>query len=173
MRHVLLEYAELLLFLLVAMTYVNALEERRVFEALRSWLVRSGFGYRPLFWLTGRLAFLLSPVADNLTTALVMCAVAIAVGTAAPRFVILSCINIVVAANAGGAFSPFGDITTLMVWQKGVVEFHEFFALFLPSVVNFVVPAALMHAAVPRGDPSDRRGRRLKVGAGGSLSCSA
>jgi Na+/H+ antiporter NhaD/arsenite permease-like protein len=127
LRHVFLEYAELLLFLLVAMTYVNALEERRVFDALRAWLVRAGLGYRALFWATGGLAFVISPVADNLTTALVMCAVALAVGAAAPKFVVLSCINIVVAADAGGAFSPFGDITTLMVWQKGVVEFGEFF----------------------------------------------
>jgi Na+/H+ antiporter NhaD/arsenite permease-like protein len=154
LRHILLEYAELFLFLLVAMTYVNALEERRVFAALRAWLVRSGFSYRKLFWLTGGLAFFLSPVADNLTTALVMCAVSIAVGASAPRFVLLSCVNIVVAANAGGAFSPFGDITTLMVWQKGVVDFLEFFALFLPSVVNFVLPAGLMHWAVPRGAPA-------------------
>ena len=154
LRHILLEYAELFLFLLVAMTYVNALEERRVFAALRAWLVRSGFSYRKLFWLTGGLAFFLSPVADNLTTALVMCAVAVALGAAAPRFMVLSCINIVVAANAGGAFSPFGDITTLMVWQKGLVGFFEFFRLFLPSVVNFVVPAALMHCAVPRGAPA-------------------
>jgi Na+/H+ antiporter NhaD/arsenite permease-like protein len=154
LRHVLLEFGELLLFLLVAMTYVNSLDERHVFEALRSRLAHSGLSYRPLFWLTGWLAFFISPVADNLTTALVMCTVVIAVGTAAPRFVVLSCINIVVAANAGGAFSPFGDITTLMVWQKGIVEFHQFFALFLPSIVNFVVPAAIMHAAVPRGRPA-------------------
>lgn len=153
-RHVLLEYAELLLFLLVAMTYVNALEERRVFDALRAWLVRSGFSYRKLFWLTGALAFFLSPVADNLTTALVMCAVVIAVGSVAPRFVALSCINIVVAANAGGAFSPFGDITTLMVWQKDVVAFGDFFRLLVPSVVNFVVPAAMLHWAVPGGAPA-------------------
>ena len=129
LRHVFLEYTELLLFLVVAMTYVSALEERRVFDALRAWLTRSRLSYRSLFWLTGALAFLLSPVADNLTTALVMCAVATAVGAAAPRFVALSCINIVVAANAGGAFSPFGDITTLMVWQKGVVPFTQFFHL--------------------------------------------
>ncbi|MCI0599671.1 MAG: sodium:proton antiporter NhaD [Beijerinckiaceae bacterium] len=154
LRHVLLEYAELLLFLLVAMTYVNALEERRVFDALRAWLVRSGFSYRKLFWLTGALAFFMSPVADNLTTAMVMCAVVMALGADAPRFVALSCINVVVAANAGGAFSPFGDITTLMVWQKGVVAFGEFFRLFLPSVANYIVPAALMHAAVPRGAPA-------------------
>ena len=166
LRHVFLEYAELLLFLLVAMTYVNALEERRVFDALRSWLVRAGFGYRALFWVTGALAFAISPFADNLTTALVMCAVVLAVGSAAPKFVALSCVNIVVAANAGGAFSPFGDITTLMVWQKGLVEFGQFFRLFLPSVVNFVVPAVLMHFAVPRGAPAaNNETVTMKIGA--------
>jgi len=148
-RHNILEYAELLLFLLVAMTYINAMDERRVFDALRSWLVRKGFGYRQLFWATGILSFFISPVADNLTTALLMCAVLMAVGADSPRFIGLGCVNIVVAANAGGAFSPFGDITTLMVWQKGIVEFRSFFLLFIPSLVNFVVPAALMHFSVP------------------------
>ncbi len=152
--HVLLEYADLLLFLLVAMTYVNALEERRVFDALRCWLVRAGFSFRRLFWLTGGLAFVLSPIADNLTTALVMCTVAMAVGTGKQRFVQLSCINIVVAANAGGAFSPFGDITSLMVWQAGVVGFGDFVRLVVPSVLNFLIPAAIMHLAVPRGAPA-------------------
>lgn len=171
LQRVMLGYAELLLFLLVAMTYVNAIEECRVFEALRAWLVRSGFSYRALFWLTGGLAFIISPVADNLTTALVMCAVAIAVGTAAPRFIVLSSINIVVAANAGGAFSPFGDITTLMVWQHGVVPFHQFFALFVPAVVNALVPAALMHPAVPRGaPPAVKDSVRMKVGAWGVVA---
>jgi len=149
LRHNLLEYGELLLFLLVAMTYINAMEERHVFLWLKAWLLRRGFGYRKLFWITGTLAFFISPIADNLTTALLMCAVVMAVGAASPRFVGLACINIVVGANAGGAFSPFGDITTLMVWQKGVVEFHEFFALFVPAVVSFVIPAAAMHFAVP------------------------
>jgi Na+/H+ antiporter NhaD/arsenite permease-like protein len=166
LRRVFLEYAELLLFLLVAMTYVNALEERRVFDVLRARLVRSGLGYRALFWATGTLAFFISPFADNLTTALVICAVVIALGVDAPRFVALSCINIVVAANAGGAFSPFGDITTLMVWQKGLVEFQDFFRLFVPAVVNFVIPAALMHFAVPRGAPAPRaEAVTLKIGA--------
>ncbi|HEB92832.1 MAG TPA: sodium:proton antiporter [Gammaproteobacteria bacterium] len=158
-RHNLLEYAELMLFLLVAMTYINSMEERRVFDALRSWLIRRGFSFRQLFWLTGILAFFISPVADNLTTALLMCAVVLAVGGDNTRFVSIACINIVVAANAGGAFSPFGDITTLMVWQKGMVEFWGFFALFVPSVVNFVVPAAIMHFAIPDQRPtaSDER----------------
>jgi NhaD family Na+/H+ antiporter len=152
-RHNLLEYAELMLFLLVAMTYINAMEERQVFNALRSWLLRKGFGFRALFWLTGTLAFFISPVADNLTTALLMCAVVLAVGGDNTRFVTIACINIVVGANAGGAFSPFGDITTLMVWQKGMVDFWTFFLLFVPSLVNFVVPAAIMHFAVPAGKP--------------------
>ena len=152
-RHNLLEYAELMLFLLVAMTYINSMEERLVFDALRSVLVKKGFGFRQLFWLTGTLAFFISPIADNLTTALLMCAVVLAVGGTNTKFIMLSCINIVVGANAGGAFSPFGDITTLMVWQKGMVDFWGFFALFIPSVVNFVVPAAIMHFAVPQEQP--------------------
>ena len=153
-RHNFLEYAELMLFLLVAMTYINALQERQVFDALRSWLIRKGFGFRALFWLTGILAFLISPIADNLTTALLMCAVVMAVGGDNTRFVTLACINIVVAANAGGAFSPFGDITTLMVWQKGIIDFFGFFKLFIPAVVNFLVPALLMHFAVPNLKPT-------------------
>jgi len=153
-RHNLLEYSELMLFLLVAMTYINTMKERGVFDALRSWLIRKGFSFRTLFWLTGFLAFFISPIADNLTTALLMCAVVLAVGGSNQRFVALSCINIVVGANAGGAFSPFGDITTLMVWQKGMVEFWGFFALFIPALVNFVVPAAIMNFAIPNEHPA-------------------
>lgn len=161
-----LEYAELFFFLLVAMTYINAMLERGVFDELRGWLVSRGFGYRSLFWLTGVLAFIISPIADNLTTALVMCAVVLAVGQGQPRFVSISCVNIVVAANAGGAFSPFGDITTLMVWQKGMVQFWEFSTLFIPSMVNFAVPALVMQIALPAGKPAlpEDEGRRLKVG---------
>ncbi|MBI3995905.1 MAG: sodium:proton antiporter NhaD, partial [Nitrospirae bacterium] len=153
MRHNLLDYAELLLFLLAAMTYVNTLQERNVFDALRARLVSSGYSLYSIFWITGLLAFFISPFADNLTTALVMAAVVTAVGVGRPRFIAVACINIVVAANAGGAFSPFGDITTLMVWQKGVVGFFEFFALFVPSVINWLIPAAIMSFAVPRELP--------------------
>ena len=153
-RHNILEYAELMLFLLVAMTYINAMDERLVFENLRVKLVCSGFSYKKIFWITGLLAFFISPIADNLTTALLMCAVVMAIAREHPKFISLACINIVVAANAGGAFSPFGDITTLMVWQKGMVSFWEFFSLFLPSVANWVVPAFIMSFAVPTIYPS-------------------
>jgi NhaD family Na+/H+ antiporter len=153
-RHNILEYAELLLFLLVAMTYINAMEERQIFEALRVRLVCAGFSLRKLFWITGVLAFFISPVADNLTTALLMGAVVMAIGKGNAKFIGLACINIVVAANAGGAFSPFGDITTLMVWQKGIVNFWSFFALFIPAAVNWLVPALLMSLAIPRAQPA-------------------
>lgn len=149
-RHNFIEYAEMFFFLLVAMTYINTLIERRIFESLRSWLVRRGMNLRSLFWLTGALAFFISPVADNLTTALIMCAVVIAVGKENKKFVSLGLINVVVASNAGGAFSPFGDITTLMVWQKGILPFSDFFALFVPSLVNWLVPACIMSLAVTK-----------------------
>jgi NhaD family Na+/H+ antiporter len=161
-RHNLLEFAELMLFLLVAMTYVNAMEERRLFEWLREKLIASGLGLRALFWLTGMSAFLISPIADNLTTALLMCAVVMAVGGNNPRFIGPACINIVVASNAGGAFSPFGDITTLMVWQKGVLNFTEFFSLFIPALVNFLIPAAIMSVVLPTERP-EATGQRVEL----------
>jgi len=152
-RESLLEYAELFLFLLVAMTYINSLEERGVFDALRAWLLSRGFSLRTLFWLTGVLSFFISPIADNMTTALVMASVAMAVGKGHPRFVVVSCISIVVAANAGGAWSPFGDITTLMVWQKGKLDAAEFLVLLPPSLINWLVPAVIMSFAVPKISP--------------------
>ncbi len=164
--HTMMEYGELFLFLFVAITYVNTLEERGVFMALREKLVSLGLGYRKLFWITGFIAFFLSPILDNLTTSLVLGAVVMAVGMKSPKFIALACINVVVAANAGGAFSPFGDITTLMVWQKGKLEFTEFFALFIPSLVNFVIPAAIMTFAVPAITPDPQEGKvRMKRGA--------
>lgn len=152
-RHNVLEFAELFLFLIVAMTFVNTLGERGVFHAIRSWLVGLGLSLRALFWATGAMSFIISPIADNLTTALLMGAVASAVGQGKPAFVSLACINIVVAANAGGAFSPFGDITTLMVWQAGIISFGGFFPLTIPSLVNWLVPAVLMSFAVEQGQP--------------------
>ncbi len=149
----LLEFAELMLFLLAAMIYINTLQERRVFLALCTWLIAREYSLRQIFWLTGLLAFFISPVADNLTTALLMCAVVTTVAGDNRKFLVVACINVVVAANAGGAFTPFGDITTLMVWQKEKVKFFEFFALFLPSLINWLIPALCMSFVVPKTRP--------------------
>jgi len=162
----LIEYAELFLFLLSAMTYINAMDERNVFQALRSWLVGRGFTLRVVFWVTGLLAFLISPLADNLTTALLMGAVVMAVGGNNKKFVVVACINVVVAANAGGAFSPFGDITTLMVWQKGKVQFAEFFDIFIPALVNWLIPAIIMSFTVSQDRPEAMdQAIKMKIGA--------
>ena len=154
LNHNILEFAELFLFLLVAMTYINALQERNVFDVIRYKLISRGFNFRQLFLLTGVITFFLSPIADNLTTALVMCSVLLSCGKGNTKFLSLGCINIVIAANAGGAFSPFGDITTLMVWQAGIVEFITFFKLFIPSVFNYIIPAAIMYFFIPKEMPS-------------------
>ena len=153
LEHNILEFAELFLFLLVAMTYINSLEERKVFDVVRYQLTSRGFSFRQLFIFTGIITFFLSPIADNLTTALVMCSVLMACGKGNSKFISIGCINIVVAANAGGAYSPFGDITTLMVWQAGIVEFFTFFKIFFPSVINYVIPAAIMYFFIPKDKP--------------------
>ena len=153
LEHNILEFAELFLFLLVAMTYINSLEERKVFDVVRYQLTSRGFSFRQLFIFTGIITFFLSPIADNLTTALVMCSVLMACGKGNTKFISIGCINIVVAANAGGAYSPFGDITTLMVWQAGIVEFFTFFKIFFPSVINYVIPAAIMYFFIPKEKP--------------------
>ncbi len=165
-REVFLEYAELFFFLLVAMTYVNAMLERNVFDALRDWLITKNLTYKQLFWITGFATFFLSPIADNLTTALIMCAAIMAVGENHKHFISICCVNIVIAANAGGAFSPFGDITTLMVWQKGIVEFSTFLRLFIPSLVSFVIPAFILSLSISKSKPIpvNQQGAIIKPG---------
>lgn len=160
------EYASLMLFLLVAMTYISALQERQVFDALRSRMVQAGWNYKKLFWATGSMAFLISPLADNMTTALVMGAIVMSLIKDDPKLVTIFMVNIVNAANAGGAFSPFGDITTLMVWQAGKIEFFDFLALLVPAIVCFVVPAAIMTLAVPKTAP-DKLVMNIPVKEGG------
>lgn len=147
-------YGELFLFIMVSMTYLNAMEDRGVFDSLRVWLLSKNFTYRQLFWITGFQSFFISSGCNNLTTALLMGSVILAMGKDCPRFVTLSCINVIVASNAGGSFSPFGDITTLLVWQKGVVPFTDFFSLLIPAIINFVIPAAIMNFFIPQERPA-------------------
>lgn len=153
-RASLVGYVELFLFIMVSMTYLNAMEDRGVFESLRIWLLSKNFTYRQLFWITGFQAFFISSVCNNLTTALLMGSVIMAMGKNNRQFVTIACINVVVGSNAGGSFSPFGDITTLLVWQKGIVPFADFFSLLIPAIVNFALPAAIMHFFIPTERPA-------------------
>lgn len=168
MRRHLTDFGELFLFLLSAVTYVNTLEERQVFDVLRCAILRRRLSFRGVFWLTGLIAFALSPFLDNLTTALVVGAIALSVGRGRQTFCAAACVNVVVAANAGGAFSPFGDITTLMVWQQGKVAFSQFLGLFAPALANWLVPALILSVFLEKGRPVDPRETAcLKPGARG------
>ncbi len=146
-------YTELFLFLLAAMTYVNAMSERGLFRGLAQWLISQSYSLRKIFWVTGLLSFVLSPFVANLAVALLMVTVLMAVAPKNRRFIVAGSINIVVAANAGGAISPFGDITTLMVWQRGLVDYHEFFTLSAPALVNWLIPAVALAFSLPKTLP--------------------
>ncbi len=151
--NLILEIAEIFFFLLVAMTYIETLIERNVFNTLKYNLVSKGYSYKKLFWLTGTLAFFISPVADNLTTALILSTVLITIEKEKKEFLVPGAINIVVAANAGGAWSPFGDITTLMAWTAEKGSFVDFFYLFPPSIVGWLLTGWLLSLFVPKGEP--------------------
>jgi Na+/H+ antiporter NhaD/arsenite permease-like protein len=153
LEHLILEIAEIFFFLLVAMTYIETLIERGVFDLMKYKLVSKGYTYKKLFWLTGLLAFFISPVADNLTTALILSTVLFTIDKKNLAFLVPGAINIVVAANAGGAWSPFGDITTLMAWTAGKGQFVDFLYLFPASILGWGVTAFLLSMSVPSGKP--------------------
>jgi Na+/H+ antiporter NhaD/arsenite permease-like protein len=152
-EHLILEIANIFFFLFVAMTFIEVMVERDVFTALRSHLVGRGYGYVQLFWVTGLLAFFISPIADNLTTALILSTVLLTIEQSNKKFLVLGAINVVVAANAGGAWSPFGDITTLMAWSNQKGTFLDFLALFPASFLGWLVTAWLLSFSLPKGFP--------------------
>lgn len=151
--HLVYEIAEIFFFLFVAMTFVEALIERGVFNALKGKLIAKGYSYRQLFWITGFLAFFISPIADNLTTALILSTVLVTIERKNKGFLVPSAINVVVAANAGGVWSPFGDITTLMAWTAQKANFTDFLYLFPAAFIGWIVTAYLLVRYVPDLDP--------------------
>lgn len=148
-QHLILEIAEIFFFLFVAMTYIESMIHMGVFDSLKYNLVSKGYTYRKLFWVTGILAFFISPIADNLTTALILSTVLITIEREKKEFLVPGAINIVVAANAGGAWSPFGDITTLMAWTAGKGVFSDFLFLFPAAVLGYLITAFLLSRVVP------------------------
>jgi Na+/H+ antiporter NhaD/arsenite permease-like protein len=152
-QHLILEIAEIFFFLFVAMTYIESMIHMGVFDKLKYNLVSKGYTYKKLFWVTGILAFFISPIADNLTTALILSTVLITIERENKLFLIPGAINIVVAANAGGAWSPFGDITTLMAWTAGKGAFSDFLFLFPASIIGYLVTAVLLSKVVPSTVP--------------------
>ncbi|MFA6789395.1 MAG: sodium:proton antiporter NhaD [Arcobacteraceae bacterium] len=161
-QHLILEIAEIFFFLFVAMTYIESLIHMGVFDRLKYNLISKGYTYRKLFWLTGFLAFFLSPIADNLTTALILSTVLITIEKTRKDFLVPGAINIVVAANAGGAWSPFGDITTLMAWTAGKGTFTDFMFLFPASILGYLATALILARFVPNSVPDFDASKEVK-----------
>lgn len=166
-EHVIIEVAGIFFFLYVAMIYIEVLIERGVFEVLKHKLVSKNLSFKKLFWLIGVLTFFISAIADNLTTALIFATIAITIAADNKKFLVPTAVNIVVSANAGGAWSPFGDITTLMVWNAGKADFFEFFLLFPASFIGWFVTAYLLAFFIPDGMPKETNVDNISIKQGG------
>jgi Na+/H+ antiporter NhaD/arsenite permease-like protein len=133
----------IIIFLLAAMTLVEVLTHYQFFDYVRVELSRRGLRDRQQFIVIGVVTFLLSPVIDNLTTTIVMI-------TVAQRFfrgqnLLVMATAIIVFANAGGAWSPIGDITTLMLWLAGKFTAVEVILnILLPALTHALVAGALL-----------------------------
>jgi Na+/H+ antiporter NhaD/arsenite permease-like protein len=138
LQHHLASSAEILFFLLGAMTIVEVIDSHQGFRRLTG-LIRSESPVR-LMWMVSVLSFFLSAVLDNLTTAIVMASLTKKlVEDKTWRLYLVS--MIVIAANAGGAWSPIGDVTTTMLWVGGRLSPEKMIpALFLPSLANLLMP---------------------------------
>ncbi len=159
-------YTELFLFLLAAMTFVNAMSERGLFASLQNWLAEKSYSLRQIYWIIGLLTFLISTFVANLAIALLMVTILVGVSSENRKFIVAGSINIVVAANAGGVFTPFGDITSLMVWQQGLLEFKEFLSLGIPALVSWLIPAIVLSFTFDDGKAEIRRDNsQLREGA--------
>ncbi len=138
------EYCELFLFLFSTMIYINSMKDRFIFKKLKFMITKIELTSKKIYWIIGILSFIISPIADNLTTALIMSSILISIEKKNKQFINLCFINIVIASNAGGSFSPFGDITTLMLWQSNILKFSLFFKIIIPSILSFLIPSFII-----------------------------
>ena len=136
------ETAETLFFLMGAMTIVEIVDANGGFNFVRDTMkTRSK---RKLLWRVAFMTFFLSAILDNLTTSIVMIMVLRKL-IQQPKERLVFASLVIIAANSGGAFSPIGDVTTIMLWIKGMVSTGGVITeLLLPSLVSMVVPALLL-----------------------------
>jgi len=139
LSHHLSEIAGILFFLLGAMVIVELIDAHDGFEVITQRITTTS--KRKLVWIVGLLAFFLSAVLDNLTTTIVMVSLVRKVLPSHKDRLVFAGL-IVISANAGGAWSPIGDVTTTMLWiGKQVTTVNIIIKTFLPSLVCFFVPA--------------------------------
>ncbi len=131
-----------LFFLMGAMTIVELVDQNGGFNFVRNWVKTSD--KRVLLWRVALLTFLLSAILDNLTTSIVMIMILRKlIPEKEDRFKYAALV--IIAANSGGAFSPIGDVTTIMLWNKGVITAAGVLAeMFVPSLLSMAVPAYII-----------------------------
>lgn len=171
-QHVLLSHlgdaCEILFFLMGAMTIVEVVDTNGGFNFVKERL--STRSKRALLWRIVLLTFFLSAVLDNLTTSIVMIMVLRKVVEDRQDRMIFASL-VILAANSGGAFSPIGDVTTIMLWIKGNVTAQGVIKeVFLPSIVSVVVPAFLLQFKLKGEMPAARAGVQSGADCQGVLS---
>ena len=131
-----------LFFLMGAMTIVELVDQNGGFNFVRNMIqTRSK---RSLLWRIAFMTFCLSAILDNLTTSIVMIMILRKLVSERNDRIIYASL-VVIAANSGGAFSPIGDVTTIMLWNKGVITAAGvILKLLVPSLVSMVIPAYLL-----------------------------
>lgn len=143
------ETCEILLFLMGAMTIVEVVDTNGGFQFVTEKLKAKS--KRSLLWKLAFITFFLSAVLDNLTTAIVMTLVLNKIVQGKTDKLLYASI-VILAANSGGAFSPIGDVTTIMLWVKGNVSSMGIIeSLFIPSLVSIIIPALLVSSRL-KGD---------------------
>lgn len=136
------EFSGILFFLMGAMTIVEIIDLHDGFHIITKKITVSR--KRKLLWIISGITFLLSPVLDNLTTTIVMVSLLQKIITDTKERMYFVSI-IVVAANAGGVWSPIGDVTTTMLWLGGQITAMGIIkALILPSIINLIVPLLII-----------------------------
>jgi Na+/H+ antiporter NhaD/arsenite permease-like protein len=147
--HHLRDIAEILFFLFGAMTIVEVVDQHQGFTVITDRIATTN--KVKLLWIIGFITFFMSAVLDNLTTTIVMIALLRKLISDKPtRWFYAS--MIVIAANAGGAWSPIGDVTTIMLWIGGqITTVNIMLKVFLPSLVNMLVPLIILSFIV-KGD---------------------
>ncbi|MBO5699374.1 MAG: sodium:proton antiporter NhaD [Bacteroidaceae bacterium] len=143
MLHHLAETCEIIVFLMGAMTIVEIVDANGGFNFVKYSLQTSS--KRKLMWRMMWMTFFLSAVLDNLTTSIVMIMVLRKLVHAKEDRLLFAGL-IILAANAGGAFSPIGDVTTIMLWVRGMLSTTGVITeVFLPSVMSLLIPCLIMH----------------------------
>ena len=135
-----------LFFLMGAMTIVELVDQNGGFNFVRGMMKTKS--KRTLLWRIAFMTFFLSAILDNLTTSIVMIMILRKLVSDHKDRIIYASL-VVIAANSGGAFSPIGDVTTIMLWNKGVITAAGVIKeIFIPSLISMVIPALIMSTSL-------------------------